>query len=112
MVMVSKIVFQDEGIIDVTRFDATPENPEIGYMCGGTIYAFSDGRICIHDGKKELEEVHINDVCHYNANINSHDPDHQTEIQLMTQTKSIRIAFADLEAKYRLVNALDCITSG
>lgn len=49
MPLASKLVFRDDGIIDVTHFDSTPENPVIGYMCGGTISAFSDGDIKVHD---------------------------------------------------------------
>ena len=100
--MISNIVFQEYGIIDVTNFDATPENPKLGYMCGGIVAAFSDGRIMIHDaneGGKLLEDFHVCDLIRMNTNINSFDPDHMTEVALTTRVKSIRIAFTDLPSE-------------
>ena len=108
--MISNIVFQEYGIIDVTNFDATPENPKLGYMCGGIVAVFSDGRIMIHDaneGGKLLEDFHVCDLIRFNSNINNYDPDHMTEIAMMTSDKSIRIAFPDIEEKQRFVEVME-----
>lgn len=108
--MISNVIFQEYGIIDVTRFDATPENPEVGYLCGGIVTVFSDGRIIIHDaneGGEQLEGFRVCDLIRINSNINSFDPDHMTEIALMTRDKSIRISFTDIEVKQRVVEALE-----
>ena len=108
--MIANIIFQEYGIIDVTNFDATPENPEVGYLCGGIVAVFSDGKIIINDaneGNELLEEFHVCDLIRMNSNINSFDPDHMTEIALMTRDKSIRIAFTDIKEKQRLVEALE-----
>jgi len=108
--MISNIIFQEYGIIDVTNFDATPENPEVGYLCGGIVAVFSDGRIKINDaneGGKLLENFHACDLIRMNSNINSFDLDHITEIALMTRDKSIRIAFTDIKEKQRFVEALE-----
>lgn len=108
--MVANIIFQEYGIIDVTNFDATLENPELGYLCGGTVAVFSDGRITIHDaneGNELLEDFHVSDLIRMNSNINSFDPDHLMEVALMTMNKSIRITFTDTEKKQRFVEMLE-----
>ena len=88
MPLASKLVFRDDGIIDVTRFDSTPENPVIGYMCGGTISVFSDEDIKVHDCDKVLEAFHVKDIVLFNSNINSYDPEHLTEVALIIRTVS------------------------
>ena len=100
------LLFQSNGIIDVTRFDATPENPEIGYMRGGTVSVYSDGRIHIHDGDEELEVFLVRDVIRMNTNINSYDPEHSTEVALLLESRSIRITFPDVNMKRRFAEAL------
>ena len=106
----SNFLFQEYGIIDVTNFDATPENPDLGYLCGGIVSVFSDGRIQIIDaneGGEELESLHVYDLIRMNANINRYDPERKTEIALMTQEKSIRITFNDTKTKYRFAETLE-----
>ena len=107
--MTSNIIFHEYGIIDVTNFDATPENPEVGYLCGGIVVVLSDGRIIINDaneGSKLLEDFHVRDLIRMNSNINSFDPDHITEVALITRDKSIRIVYKDKEEKLRFVEIL------
>ena len=106
----ASIIFQEYGIIDVTNFDATPENPEVGYLCGGNVVVNSSGRIIIHDaneGGELLEDFHVGDLIRMNSNINSFDPDHLTEVKLMTMEKSVRIAFMDIEKKDKFVETLE-----
>ena len=108
--MSSNTVFQEYGIIRVTNFDATPENPDVGYLCGGSILVFSDGRITIHDANEGgglLEDFYVCDLIRMNSNVNSYDPNHLTEVALMTRKKSIRIAFMDAEKKQRFVAMLE-----
>lgn len=100
------LAFQGDGIIDVTRFDATPENPEVGYLCGGTVSVFSDSRIYIHDGDEALEMFQICDIIRMNTNINNYDPESMTEVALLLQDRSIRITFLDAEMKRRFIKAL------
>ena len=107
--MLSPPIFQEYGIINVTNFDATPENPDLGYLCGGIVMVFSDGNIRIHDaneGGGELDSFHLRDLIRMNTNINSFDPDHTTEIALLKQEKSIRISFYDAETKNQLAETL------
>lgn len=108
--MASNTIFQEYGIINVTNFDATPEKPEVGYLCGGIVAVFSDGRITIQDaneGDAVLESFHVCDLIRMNTNINSYDLDHMTEIALMTQEKSIRITFEDAKMKHRFAETLE-----
>ncbi len=107
--MALKPIFKEYGAIDVTNFDATPENPKMGYLCGGIVSVFSDGRIIIHDANEDgvvLEDFHLCDLMHINTNINNYDPDHLTEIALMIPGKSIRITFEDVKTKDRFAETL------
>ena len=107
--MDSNIVFQEYGIIDVTNFDATPENPELGYLCGGIVTVLSDGEIVSHnanEGGELLEDFLASDLISVNSNINDFDPECMTEISLMTQDKNIRISFGDTEKKQSFVETL------
>ena len=105
-------LFQDSGIIDVTRFDESPEDPEMGYMCSGTIAVLSNGSISIQDGKKELERITMDDVIRFTTNDIRQSPDDLPEIHLITQTRGIRISFADSGTKNRFLDALDQIIPG
>ena len=108
--MIPNLIFHEYGIIDVTRFDATPENPELGYLCGGIVSLFSNGRIQILDaneGGEELESLHVYDLVCMNTNINSFNPEHLSEIALMMKEKSIRITFNDAETKYQFAETLE-----
>ena len=112
--MISNIIFQEYGVIDVTNFNTASENDEIGYLCGGIVAVYSDGRIIIHDandGGELLESFHVNDLIRINSNINSFDPDHITEIALMTQDESIRISFNNTEEKQSFSKALENLGS-
>lgn len=108
--MLSTPIFHEYGIIDVTNFDAIPENLELGYLCGGIVSVFSDGRIQILDAnedREELEYLHVSDFFRMNTNINSYDPDHIAEIALVGQEKSIRVTFNDAETKCRFVDIIE-----
>ena len=113
MIFDSTPVFNEYGIINVTNFDTTPENPELGYLCGGIVSVFSDGRIQILDANEvgeQLESLHVHDLVRMSTNVNSYDPEHMMEIVLMTQEKSIRITFDDAETKYQFAETLESLT--
>ena len=108
--MNSNIVFKEYGIIDVTRFDATPENPEVGYVCGGFVTVLSDGRILIHDaneGRKLLEDFRVSDLIRVNTHVNDDDSEYEKETALLKMDKSIRITFTEIEEKERFIEALE-----
>ena len=107
--MSSDITFQEYGVIDVLNFNASPENPDLGYLCGGIVTVFSDGRIKIYNADKDgelLEDFHVRDLIRVSSNINNFDPEQLTKAALTTRVKQIRIAFKDTEEKYRLAETL------
>ena len=101
--------FQGFGIIDVTNFTVTRADESMGYLCGGTVSVFSDGKIQIVDAYDEgtvLDSLHVHDLFRMNSNINNYDPSYSNDVSLLTEDKSIRITFNDVETKKRFVEVL------
>ena len=101
-------LYRDNVILDVTVFDARPSDP-IGYLCGAEIMLFDDGTVIFCNGKEEVDRFHVSDLVRVNANINNYDPDHDTEIAIITPEKSFRIIFSDGKKKKAFVDSLDII---
>ena len=103
------LLFQGRGLVDVTNFGATSPKEPLGYMCGGIVSVFSDGRIEIRSDDehgKALEAFCVSDVLQTNSNIGNFDPAFITAVSLMTEEMKIRITFRDAEEKSKYVQAL------
>ena len=101
-------LFRDNVILDVTVFDVRPSEP-IGYLCGAEIMLSEDGTVSFCNGKEEVDRFHIRDLVRINTNINNYDPEHDTEIAVITRKKSFRITFSDGKKKKAFVELLDRI---
>ena len=102
------LLFRDNVILDVTLFDIRPSEP-MGYLCGAEAMLSEDGTVSFWNEGKELDRFHVNDVIQANININNYDPDHDTEIAMITREKSFRITFSDGKKKKAFVDSLGIV---
>lgn len=102
-------LFHGKGVIDVTNFDAMSPDDSLGYMCGCDISVLQDGQIEIlsdDDAKDLLESFSVSNIVRANNDINHYDPNHITEVSVMTESKALRITFQTKESKNEFWNAL------
>lgn len=105
------LVFQNNGVIDVTNYAAETPNDSLGYLCGGIIQVLSDGGLIICDSEDEtiLENIKLTDIINVKTNIHNFDPRFETSVSLITNKKEIRISFQSIEIERELLNSIAAV---
>lgn len=107
----STIAFREKCMVSVTNLNAEDDEP-MGYLCGCTFFVLSDGtaRVCEYeDENATLESFAVTDIIYFNDNINNFDPEYDTEVSLMTDSKSFRFTFKSIEIKKRFSDIISML---
>ena len=97
-----EIVFQENGVIDVTNFNALTPEDSLGYMCGCEIQLYINGQLQINscDEKREtLESFSILSIIKARNNIKYYDPMFSNTVSIITEEKRFDISFQSIEEK-------------
>lgn len=105
-------LFHGRGIVNVTNFDVNSPDDPLGYLCSCDISVLKSGQIEIHSddaAQALLESFSVSNIVGASNNINNYDPNHITDVSLITNSKDLRITFQTQESKnefWRVFSAL------